>query len=102
MGFSGAVALDGGFRAWKQAGYPVEEGPGCASRSDRHAREAVHGLNGTLRWIANHRGGLVPTGANDRSLLIIGGILLLAGSTAMLLSNRTATAARRSGTKHLR
>jgi len=27
MGFSGAVALDGGFRAWREAGYPVESGP---------------------------------------------------------------------------
>jgi rhodanese-related sulfurtransferase len=27
MGFSGAVALDGGMKAWREAGYPVETGP---------------------------------------------------------------------------
>jgi glyoxylase-like metal-dependent hydrolase (beta-lactamase superfamily II)/rhodanese-related sulfurtransferase len=26
MGFTGAVALDGGFRAWRESGYPVEAG----------------------------------------------------------------------------
>jgi rhodanese-related sulfurtransferase len=25
MGFGRTVALDGGFKAWKEAGYPVEE-----------------------------------------------------------------------------
>lgn len=27
MGFQGAIALDGGIRAWKEAGYPLEAGP---------------------------------------------------------------------------
>jgi glyoxylase-like metal-dependent hydrolase (beta-lactamase superfamily II) len=27
MGFLGAIALDGGIRAWKAAGYPIEKGP---------------------------------------------------------------------------
>jgi rhodanese-related sulfurtransferase len=26
MGFSGAVALDGGIKAWREAGYPLEVG----------------------------------------------------------------------------
>jgi rhodanese-related sulfurtransferase len=26
MGFSGAVALDGGIKAWRDAGYPLEVG----------------------------------------------------------------------------
>jgi rhodanese-related sulfurtransferase len=26
MGFLGAVALDGGFRTWRESGYPVEAG----------------------------------------------------------------------------
>ena len=27
MGFSGAVALDGGIRTWREAGFPIEKGP---------------------------------------------------------------------------
>jgi len=27
MGFRGAIALDGGVRAWKEAGHPLETGP---------------------------------------------------------------------------
>ena len=30
MGFLGAIALDGGIRAWKEAGYPLEAGPRAA------------------------------------------------------------------------
>jgi rhodanese-related sulfurtransferase len=26
MGFSGAVALDGGIRTWREAGFPLEKG----------------------------------------------------------------------------
>jgi rhodanese-related sulfurtransferase len=26
MGFSGAVALDGGIKAWREAGYPIQVG----------------------------------------------------------------------------
>jgi rhodanese-related sulfurtransferase len=26
MGFQGAVALDGGMKAWREAGYPVKAG----------------------------------------------------------------------------
>jgi rhodanese-related sulfurtransferase len=26
MGFTGAVALDGGIKAWREAGYPVQSG----------------------------------------------------------------------------
>jgi glyoxylase-like metal-dependent hydrolase (beta-lactamase superfamily II) len=33
MGFTGAIALDGGIRAWKEAGHPLETGPpGAAGR----------------------------------------------------------------------
>jgi glyoxylase-like metal-dependent hydrolase (beta-lactamase superfamily II) len=31
MGFHGAIALDGGIRAWKEAGYPLATGPGPGS-----------------------------------------------------------------------
>ena len=27
MGFAGAIALDGGMKAWREAGHPVEQGP---------------------------------------------------------------------------
>ncbi len=36
MGFRGAIALDGGIRAWKDAGHPLEAGP-PAQRADRSA-----------------------------------------------------------------
>jgi glyoxylase-like metal-dependent hydrolase (beta-lactamase superfamily II)/rhodanese-related sulfurtransferase len=29
MGFSGAVALDGGIKAWREAGYPIQVGEAC-------------------------------------------------------------------------
>ena len=31
MGYSGAVALDGGLKAWREAGYPVSTGPSSSS-----------------------------------------------------------------------
>lgn len=27
MGFAGAIALDGGIKAWREAGHPLEKGP---------------------------------------------------------------------------
>jgi len=32
MGFSGAIALDGGVKAWREAGYPLEKGKGDVPR----------------------------------------------------------------------
>jgi len=38
MGFPGAIALDGGIRAWREAGHPLETGSSAGSRSQRGSR----------------------------------------------------------------
>lgn len=48
MGHSSVAILDGGFRAWQQAGYPVESGAGKAAQATIYEAKLVPGLRAKL------------------------------------------------------